>query len=70
MEDLITIDTPLCRYNVNSPIIDKLECLDLLILKIASVIGDVFDIQTLRKVHPFNNVLKPDRLVEILSNLE
>lgn len=45
-------------------------CLDQLILKIASVIGDIFDVQTLQKVHPFGNVLKANKLVETLQNLE
>ncbi|EAR83243.2 PH domain protein (macronuclear) [Tetrahymena thermophila SB210] len=69
LEDLVTIDVPLCKYNVNTPIQDKLGCLDLLILKIASVIGDIFDLQTLIKVHPFGNVLKTDKLVEALNAL-
>jgi hypothetical protein len=44
IEDLLTVEVPQEKYNTNSPLIDKLSCLDLLIMKCASVLGEVFDI--------------------------
>jgi len=39
-----SVEAPLDRIRINYPIIDKLGCLELLILKVASVIGEIFDI--------------------------
>jgi adenylate cyclase 10 len=43
-EEMLEVEAPLCRIQVNGPIIDKLSCLEQLLLKAASVIGDIFDI--------------------------
>jgi len=43
-EETITIEAPLCWNQVNGPIIDKLGCLEGLLMKVASVIGDTFDL--------------------------
>lgn len=43
-EEWLTVDAPLCRIQVNGPIIDKLSCMESLIMKAASVIGEIFDI--------------------------
>ena len=39
-------------------------------MKTASVIGDIFDIQTLSKIHPFKEQVQGDMLQKILANLE
>jgi hypothetical protein len=53
LEEPFTVNVPIDRLRVNHPIIDKynifklhtrLECLELLLMKVASVIGDIFDI--------------------------
>lgn len=41
-----------------------------MILKIASVIGDVFDIQLLNKVQPFKELIKPDKLFDLLNKMK
>jgi hypothetical protein len=38
------IEAPNCWVQVNGPVIDKLSCLEGLLLKSASVIGDIFDV--------------------------
>jgi adenylate cyclase 10 len=55
---------------VNGPIIDKLACLESLLMKSASVIGDIFDIQTLNKIQPFKDQISSERLMKILSDME
>jgi predicted ATPase len=50
--------------------IDKLSCLEQLLLKAASVIGDIFDVQTLVKIHPFKAVVDSEKLLHILEDLE
>lgn len=49
---------------------DKIGCLEHLILKVASLIGDIFDVQTLNKIQPFKEVIQKDNLIKILENLE
>ena len=56
-EETIIIEAPLCWNQVNGPIIDKLGCLEGLLMKVASVIGDTFDLQTLNRIHPFKNII-------------
>jgi adenylate cyclase 10 len=43
-EETINIEAPICWVQVNGPIIDSLSCLESLVLKFASVAGDIFDI--------------------------
>ncbi len=50
LEEPFVVNTPLDRLRANLPMIDRLDCLELLLLKIASVIGDVFDVQTLYRI--------------------
>ena len=78
-EETITMEAPLCWVQVNGPVIDKysikliinrLGCLESLLMKTASVIGDIFDIQTLSKIHPFKGQVQGDMLQKILANLE
>lgn len=44
IEEAFIIDIPIDKIKVNSQLIDKLDCLELLLMKIASVLGDVFDV--------------------------
>lgn len=69
-EELILVDAPICRILVNGPIIDKLSCIEQLLLKVASVIGDIFDVQTLVKIQPFKNVIDNQKVLKILQDLE
>ena len=39
-------------------------------MRSASVIGDIFDLQTLNKIHPFRDLINSDRLMKILAVLE
>jgi hypothetical protein len=39
-------------------------------MKVAAVIGDVFDVQMLNACHPFKDFLKPDRMRELVSELQ
>ncbi len=43
LEESFIVNAPLDRLRTNMPIIDRLDCLELLLMKVASVIGDVFD---------------------------
>ena len=52
-EETIIVDVPFIFTQINGQIIDKLGCFQCLILKVASVIGDIFDLNTLAKIHPF-----------------
>lgn len=55
---------------INGPILDKISCIEQLVLKIASVIGNIFDIQTLDKILPFKEAVPSEKLVKILDDLE
>ncbi|CAD8172324.1 unnamed protein product [Paramecium pentaurelia] len=68
-EESIIIDAPCDRVAVNGPIIDKLPCLEQLILKVASIIGDIFDIQMLSRINPFK-VAVNNRLQKMMDELE
>lgn len=57
-EETIVVEAPSDRFKINGPIIDKMTCIEQLLLKVASVIGDIFDIQTLNKINPFKVNLK------------
>ena len=70
LEDMLTVDAPLCRVQIDVPIFDKLSCLESLIMKVASVIGDIFDFVTLLKVHPFKDQITTEKLYKLLVDLE
>ncbi|CAD8086258.1 unnamed protein product [Paramecium primaurelia] len=55
-EEWLQIEIPQICYQMNGPIIDSLSCINLLLLKFACVIGDIFDIQTLFKIIPFKQI--------------
>lgn len=39
-------------------------------MKVASVIGDIFDLQTLNKINPFKDAINYDTLSKILEDLD
>ncbi|CAD8204339.1 unnamed protein product [Paramecium octaurelia] len=70
LDEFIILEAPLNKFRLNSPYLDKVGCLDLLILKVASIIGDIFDVQTLNKIQPFKEVIQKENLIKILNSLE
>ena len=70
INEFLTLDTPLCRVKVNGPMIDRLSCANLLVMKAASVIGDCFDIQTLLKLNPFKSSIPSEKVRSIVTELE
>ncbi len=70
LDELLTINAPLCRTKIIGQLIDRLSCEQHLIMKTASVIGECFDFQTLVKVNPFKLSITPEKLRKILSDLE
>jgi adenylate cyclase 10 len=44
--------------------------LETLVLKVASVAGDVFDVQTLAKIQPFKDTLSGEKLLRVLNDLD
>lgn len=70
LEEQITVEQPLSSLRINGPILDKISCIEQLVLKIASVIGNIFDIQTLDKILPFKEAVPSEKLVKILDDLE
>ncbi|KAL4462875.1 hypothetical protein ABPG72_011131 [Tetrahymena utriculariae] len=69
-EEFITINSPLIKRKIYGPILDQIKTEELLIMKIASVIGTVFDFEMLSKVQPFKELIKNDQLIDLLTNLE
>ncbi len=59
LDDLLTLDTPLCFQQINCPLIDKLDCFEGLTLKVASALGDIFDFSFLVKIIPFRDLKPP-----------
>jgi adenylate cyclase 10 len=55
---------------VNQPLIDKLSCLEIILLKVASVIGDIFDVQTLYKIQPLKDEITYEKILKILKALD
>lgn len=70
INELLTLDTPLCRQKVNGPIIDRLSVHHLLIMKAASVIGNCFDLQTLLKVNPYKSSISAEKVRAVINELE
>ncbi|CAD8109893.1 unnamed protein product [Paramecium primaurelia] len=70
LDEFIILEAPLNKFRLNSPYLDKVGCLELLILKVASIIGDIFDVQTLNKIQPFKEVIQKENLIKILNSLE
>jgi hypothetical protein len=71
INEFITVDSPQTSMKLNSPILDKLDCREILTLKTASIIGDIFNSNILRKMNPFKDqgIVNED-LDKILTELE
>lgn len=69
-EEMLTVDAPLCRVQVNGPLIDRLTCLESLLMKAASVVGEIFDIQTLHRIHSLRVAINQERLTKLLNDLQ
>ncbi|CAD8100738.1 unnamed protein product [Paramecium sonneborni] len=67
-EEWLQIEIPQICQQINGPIIDSLSCVNLLLLKFACVIGDIFDIQTLFKIIPFKQI-NQNKLLMALKQL-
>jgi hypothetical protein len=50
-------------------IIDSLECREIVLLKYAATIGNIFDIDKLSKVNPFNNMTFDD-IIGLIQKFE
>ncbi|CAD8124494.1 unnamed protein product [Paramecium sonneborni] len=70
LDEFVILEAPLNKFRINSSYLDKVGCLELLILKVASIIGDIFDVQTLNKIQPFKEVIHKENLIKILNSLE
>lgn len=71
INEFITVDAPQASIKLNSPILDKLDSREILALKIASVIGDIFTSNILRKINPFKGQgISNEDLEKILTELE
>lgn len=67
--DWIKFSVPIRMEKLIGHIIDSLSTKEIIILKYASVIGNIFDIDKLNELNPFNSVTFDD-LMSILYNLE
>lgn len=71
INEFITVDAPQTSIQLNNPIVDKLESKEILALKTASVIGDIFTSNILRKINPFKDQgISNEDLEKILTELE
>lgn len=68
-EDWLTVEAPLASMQINSSILDGLSSEMSLLLKFSSVIGDIFDIQTLYKIMPFKDQINQEKLLAIMNQL-
>lgn len=69
VNEFLTINAPLCSFQINGPLIDKLDRACLIILKTASVLGDCFDFRTLAMISPLKKKITNDRLFILLDDL-
>jgi predicted ATPase len=67
--DWINFNVPMRIEKLVGHIIDSLDCREIVLLKYASTIGNIFDIDKLSKLSPFNT-LTFDDLYTILQRLE
>jgi len=65
----LTIQPPLCCYKINGPIIDHLQCHEIIALKIASVLGENFDFRSLANITPLKKAFSNDKLLSLLDEL-
>jgi adenylate cyclase 10 len=69
-EEWLRVDVPLTSLQVAGPIIDRMSCLNQLLLKLASVIGEIFDLQTLYRIVPFKDQVNLKTLTKIIKELD
>ena len=67
--DWISFNVPMRMEKLIGHIIDSMDCREIVLLKYAATIGNIFDIDKLLKLNPFNN-LTFDDLYGILQRLE
>lgn len=67
--DWINFNVPMRIEKLVGHIIDSLDCREIVLLKYAATIGNIFDIDKLSKLSPFNT-LTFDDLYTILQRLE
>lgn len=70
IKQFLTIEPPLSRISINGEILDRLETHAYLLLKIAAIIGEEFDMQMLLKVNPFQLSIPNEKLRRIIIYLE
>ena len=70
LEESLTIDNPTDRVRVNQPLFDKLSSLEIILMKVASAIGDTFDVQMLYKIQPLKDEITYEKILKILKNLD
>ena len=68
-QDWKSFNLPMRYEKILGNMIDCLSVKEIIILKYASVIGNIFDLEKLNKILPFNNIDKDD-LYSILQNFE
>ena len=64
----LTIYPPLGCQKINGPIIDHLQCHEIILLKVASVLGENFDFRSLAN-SPAKKTLNNDKLLNVLDDL-
>lgn len=71
INEFITLPVPLSSLKINSPILDKLSCKQILLMKVASIIGDTFNLTVLKRLNPFKDQGLPNDEIEVtLQELE
>jgi len=71
INEFITLPIPLASVKINSSILDKLNCKQILLMKLASVIGDSFNLTVLKQLNPFKDQgILNDEVENLLKDLE
>ena len=68
-QDWISFNVPIRMEKLIGHLIDSLDVKEIILLKYAATIGNIFDIDKLSKLNPFNNYTFDD-LYGILQRLE
>jgi hypothetical protein len=68
-QDWINFNIPIRMEKLIGHIIDTLNCKEIILLKYAATIGNIFDLEKLSKLNPFENVTFED-LSTLLQRLE
>ena len=64
----LTVNPPLGCSKINGPIIDHLACHEIILLKVASVIGENFDFRNLAHINPLKKMFNNDKLLYLLDD--